>query len=103
MWTEKKIQVLAEKIFRMLGERPASLDIVLLNNREMKRLKWERLKKRTEPNVLSFPEPKHFPHPESKKRYLGEVYINKDILRKARSAPRRCFCTAYCIFWAMII
>jgi probable rRNA maturation factor len=87
--TEKKLQFMAEKILKALGERPAALDIVLLKNTEMKRLKWDLLKKKTEPNVLSFPEPKQFPHPETKKRYLGEVYLNEDILRKspARAMP----------------
>jgi probable rRNA maturation factor len=86
---ERKLYAIAEKILKALGERPASLDILLLEEREMKRLKWRLLKKRTEPNVLSFPEPKRFPHPEVKKRDLGEVYLNGEILRKdpGRATP----------------
>ena len=86
MVIEKKLQFMAEKILKALGEWPAALDIVLLKIAEMNLLKWDLLKKRTEPNVLSFPEPKRFPHPETKKRYLGEVYLNRDILRKS---PKR--------------
>jgi probable rRNA maturation factor len=82
IWTEKKLRAVADTILKALHESPASLDIILLRNAEMKRIKWDLLKKRTEPNVLSFPEPKLFPHPETKKRYLGEVYLNRDILRK---------------------
>jgi probable rRNA maturation factor len=52
----------------------------------MKRMKWRLMRKRTEPNVISFPEPAWFPHPEAKRRYLGEVYLNKDILKKS---PKR--------------
>lgn len=87
--TEKKLQLIAVKILKKLGVRPATLDIVLLTNAEMKRMKWRLLGKKTEPNVLSFPEPSRFPHPETKRRYLGEVYLNQDILRKSpeRSAP----------------
>jgi probable rRNA maturation factor len=87
--TERKLQVLAVKILKTLGSRPAALDIVLLGDADMKRVKWRLLRKKTEPNVLSFPEPKKFPHPETKKRYLGEVYLNKDILRKSsdRAVP----------------
>jgi len=87
--TEKKLQLVAAKILRALGVRSAALDIVLLTNAEMKRMKWRLLRKRTEPNVISFPEPKRFPHPETRKRYLGEVYLNRDILRNKpeRAAP----------------
>jgi len=27
-------------------------------------------------NILTFVEPKNFPHPESKIKYLGEIYLN---------------------------
>jgi len=86
---EEKLQRMAVKILKSLGVRPAAIDIVLLKNLEMKRLKWRLLGKKTEPNVLSFPEPARFPHPETKKRYLGEVYLNEDILKKSpdRAAP----------------
>ncbi len=80
--SEKELQTLARRILKALRVGPASLDIILLTNAEMKRIKWRLLRKRTEPNVLSFPEPEQFPHPETKKRYLGEVYLNSDILRK---------------------
>lgn len=87
--TEIELQNLTEKIFKVLGIQSAALDIILLTNKEMKRMKWRLLRKKTEPNVLSFPEPERFPHPETKKRYLGEVYLNKDILKKSpeRAAP----------------
>jgi len=81
--TEKELQLLAAKILKTLGERPATLDIVLLKNAEMKSMKWRFMRKKTEPNVISFPEPERFPHPETKKRYLGEIYLNQDILRKS--------------------
>jgi probable rRNA maturation factor len=83
MMTEKKLQFIATAILKELGVRPATLDIVLLTNAEMKRMKWRLLRKKTEPNVLSFPEPSRFPHPETKQRYLGEVYLNQDILKKS--------------------
>ena len=81
--TEKKLQLIATEILKALGIRSAALDIVLLGNVEMKRMKWRLLGKKTEPNVLSFPEPARFPHPETEKRYLGEVYLNQDILKKS--------------------
>ncbi len=82
-WTEKRLQNAAEKILKTLRVRAASLDIILLDHQSITRLKARFIKKKTEPNVLAFPEPPHFPHPETKKRYLGEVYLNKDILGKS--------------------
>ena len=83
MWTERKLSRLAAKILKMLKVRGATLDIILLDNTKIAALKARFIKKRTEPNVLSFPEPAHFPHPETKKRYLGEVYLNRTILRRS--------------------
>ena len=60
-----------------------AMDIILLDNKSITKLKARFIKKKTEPNVLSFPEPAHFPHPETKKRYLGEIYLNRDILKKS--------------------
>jgi probable rRNA maturation factor len=83
MWTERKLSRLAAKILATLKVRGATLDIILLDNAKIAALKARFIKKRTEPNVLSFPEPAHFPHPETKKRYLGEVYLNRTILRRS--------------------
>ncbi len=83
MWNEDKLARRAQEILKMLGIRNATLDIILLNDKNISALKARFIKKRTEPNVLSFPEPAHFPHPETKKRYLGEIYLNRDILRRS--------------------
>lgn len=86
---DAKLDRLAKKMLRLLGVRGAVLDIFLLPERDIAALKRRFIKKRTEPNVLSFPEPRHFPHPETKKRHLGEIYLNRDILRREpkRAAP----------------
>jgi len=83
MWNEAKLSRLAQKILTTLKVRGATLDIILLDNAKIAALKARFIKKKTEPNVLSFPEPAHFPHPETKKRYLGEIYLNRDILKKS--------------------
>lgn len=83
MWNERKLVRVADDILKMLRVRGATLDIILLDDRSMAALKARFIKKRTEPNVLAFPEPAHFPHPETRKRYLGEVYLNRDILRRS--------------------
>ena len=88
-WNETKIKVLSDKLLKKLKVRGATLDIFLLGNREMTALKARFIKKKTEPNVLAFPEPARFPHPEMKKKYLGEIYLNRDILKKSpeRATP----------------
>ena len=100
MITERKLQVLAQKMLGLTEVRGATLDIFLLPHEEIKALKARFIKKKTEPNVLAFPEPEEFPHPERghgtsdkrhgmRKQYLGEVYLNADILEKnpERAAP----------------
>jgi probable rRNA maturation factor len=81
----------AAVMLKKLKVRGATLDIFLLPNREIKALKARFIRKKTEPNVLPFPEPVHFPHPElrRRKKYLGEIYLNKDILRTSphRASP----------------
>jgi probable rRNA maturation factor len=83
MWNEPKLARLSGKIMRMLRVKNATLDIFLLDNKSMTRLKARFIKKRTEPNVLAFPEPAYFPHPETKSKYLGEIYMNRDILKRS--------------------
>lgn len=91
MWTERKLQNQAEKIFKVLKLRGATLDIFLLPHAAMKKMKAQFKMKPTEPNVLSFRNLEEFPEPEKGKgkktqKYLGEIYLNKDILAKS---PKR--------------
>ena len=79
---DKKLDRLANKILKLLKIRNAELDVFLLPDSEIATLKKRFIKKKTEPNVLAFSEPIAFPHPETKKKYLGEIYLNRDILKK---------------------
>lgn len=89
VWNDAKLARLAGAILKRLRVHGATVDIFLLGNREMTALKARFFKKLTEPNVLSFPEPEGFPHPElgrrqgAKPRHLGEIYLNRDILRRS--------------------
>ena len=85
---DKKLDRLAKKILAIVKVKGATLDIFLLPNRDITALKRRFIKKKTEPNVLAFPEPIRFPHPETKKRYLGEIYLNRDILRRTPSRTK---------------
>ncbi len=83
VWTEAKLHILAKSLLRRLKVNGGVLDIFLLKDADIAALKARFIKKKTEPNVLSFKEPLAFPHPELKKgKYLGEVYLNKDILKR---------------------
>ncbi|MDR3582670.1 MAG: rRNA maturation RNase YbeY [Candidatus Pacebacteria bacterium] len=88
-WDVASLQKLAIVLLKELKVRGAILDIFLLKDKDIAALKARFIAKRTEPNVLSFKEPLAFPHPETKKKYLGEVYLNKDILHHSpdRAAP----------------
>lgn len=66
MWNERKLSRLAQKILKTLKVRSATLDIILLDNVKMAALKTRFIKKKTEPNVLSFPSPRTFRIPKRK-------------------------------------
>jgi probable rRNA maturation factor len=85
MTTQKDIDRLGKKILQRLNRSGYTLDIFLLPHDEIKKLKARFIKKKTEPNVLAFPEPIAFPHPEGarSKKYIGEIFLNKDILKKS--------------------
>jgi len=96
-----KFDRVTTKILKLLNERNATLDIFLLPHAEIKKLKARFIRdpkvRRSEPNVLAFPEPIAFPHPELRgaargkraPKYLGEIFLNADILKKSpdRAAP----------------
>ena len=62
----------------------STADVFVLSGRELARLKAEYSGRRVRqaPDVLAFREPKGFPHPERRKKVLGEVYLNKDVVRR---------------------
>ena len=82
---EKSLQKISENISKLAGSRKSTLkkaDIFLLSHKEMARLKKKFLpREKGPPNVLAFPEPKHWPHPEKKNTGLGEIYLNQDLAK----------------------
>lgn len=63
------------------------VDIFLISNSELRAMKKRFLGKAAKiVDVLAFPEPAGFPHPEGRKVSLGEIYINR---RLAETEPRR--------------
>lgn len=76
---EKKAKILAGKFLRLLKKKNCYLEIYLLNSQKMKFLNKKFRNKNKAADVLSFPEPKNFPHPESQKKFLGEIYLKSPI------------------------
>jgi ssRNA-specific RNase YbeY (16S rRNA maturation enzyme) len=73
---------LAKRVLQELRVKNASVDIILLPARDLARLKkrFGLRKSGKTPDVLAFPEPRNFPHPERHgKRLLGEVYLNREL------------------------
>ncbi len=63
--------------------RRGRVSVSFLPNAELRRLKKKYLKKDAAiVDVLSFPEKESFPHPESDKVSLGEIFINKTIVAR---------------------
>lgn len=74
----------AEKARRELGASAGAPRIFLVPGSAMRRLERMYLgKKKKTVDVLSFPEPPGFPHPETRTKTLGEVYLNWDVNRAA--------------------
>ncbi len=73
---EKDIKKVASAIFKILNKDNVAVDIYLTGNALMRRLNKKYRGKDKAANVLSFVEPTNFPHPETKARFLGEIYLN---------------------------
>ncbi|HVN26340.1 MAG TPA: rRNA maturation RNase YbeY [Candidatus Paceibacterota bacterium] len=84
VWDERSLTRLAAGFLKKLRVKGGSVDIILLPHARIKALKARFIAKQTEPNVLSFPEPAGFPHPDMKRgrRFLGEIYLNRTIIAR---------------------
>ena len=80
-YLEKRLFTVAQKTLSYLSLKDSSVRIFLLSGAEMCELEKKAGMRRPGhvPNVLSFAEPKGFPHPETRRKLLGEVYVNKDL------------------------
>lgn len=68
----------ARKTLEALKIKNTSLEVFFLPDADMKRLKRRFFPKKSGvANVLAFPDRGDFPHPERRKRGLGEIYINQ--------------------------
>lgn len=78
-----RLRRLSLRVCADLGYEGFSVEIALLSEREMQRLKHMLLPraKKKEAEVLSVGYPKTFPLPDVKGSLLGEVYLNRDYAR----------------------
>ncbi|MFH0712395.1 MAG: rRNA maturation RNase YbeY [Candidatus Jorgensenbacteria bacterium] len=78
---EKEVKKAARAALDFLGRDEVSVEINLVGDGEIRNLNRKFRGKNKVTNVLSFSEPKDFPHPESRLRFLGEVYLAPDYVR----------------------
>jgi len=74
---EQGVKKEALGILKVLKKDGVAAEIYLADNKLMRKLNKEYRGKDKAANVLSFVEPKNFPHPDMKgRKYLGEIYLN---------------------------
>ncbi len=84
---ESAVEKAGLEVLKILRKNNILIEVCLADNRLMRRLNKEYRGKDKAANVLSFVEPSDFPHPETKARYLGEIYLNLECDPKLRIHP----------------
>lgn len=87
---ENQLSDVARRALRLLGVPNSAVAVFLLEEREMKRLKagFLKTKPRQAVDVLAFPEPAGFPHPEESAKFLGEIYLNRRLAEQGTGRLR---------------
>jgi probable rRNA maturation factor len=76
---ERRAKGIIRKFLKILKNKNCCSEIYFVSSRKMKFLNKKFRNKNKAADVLSFPEPKNFPHPESQKKILGEIYLKSPI------------------------
>lgn len=79
---EHTLARVAQAVLRSLRLNAYEVEVFLLGKREMEALKRKCTQGRRPQkavDVLAFEEKGFFPHPERRRRLLGEVYLNRDL------------------------
>ncbi len=84
---QDKLVRVARRALRKLKKGKAGVDVYLVSDKVMKALNRKFRGKNRPTDVLSFPEPKKFPHPETKEKYLGEIYLALAYIRRTGGNP----------------
>ncbi len=64
------VRMTVEKALKILKKKNVIVEVYFVGNAEMKALHGKTT------NVLAYPEPRNFPHPETKKKPIGQIYLN---------------------------
>jgi len=83
MKIEKRAQIITKKFLRRLKKENCYLEIYFVSGKKMKFLNKKFRGKNKSANILSFGEPENFPHPETSKKILGEIYLNSSAFAKS--------------------
>ncbi|MCL4437697.1 rRNA maturation RNase YbeY [Patescibacteria group bacterium] len=75
---KKTIQYLSQQILRNLKINNSYIEIYVIGSRKINAMKKKFLRSNKPATVLSF-QAANFPHPQTKNRPLGEIYLNKNI------------------------
>ncbi len=78
----KKLHSVAKKVLSLMKVKNSDLAIFLVTEAEIRRLNREFRSKDKSTNVLAFPYAADFPSPESKGKFLGEIYLSDSYIRK---------------------
>lgn len=81
---EKKLKEAVRAVFKILKKDNLLVEIYLISDEEIRRLNRKFRKKNKPANVLSFEEPRNFPHPETGYRFIGEVYLAPDYINRKK-------------------
>jgi probable rRNA maturation factor len=78
------METIAKKILKTLGKENTVVEVHLVTDEEIRKLNKKHRGKDRPTNVLSFTEPKNFPHPElgKGKEFLGEVYLAPNYIKE---------------------
>lgn len=82
---KKIIKPAVFKILKILNKNNVAVEFFLVGDKEMRFLNKMFRKKDKPTNILSFPEPENFPHPElkdKKTRYFGVIYLDIPYIKK---------------------
>ena len=79
---KKIVLFIAEKSLVYLKKEEIYLEIYLADEFLMKEINQKFRHQDKRAKVLSFIEPKNFPHPETKNKVLGEIYLHSDYFSK---------------------
>ena len=91
---KKTVGKSAQRVIKALNKDNSLVEVYLISNKQMRFLNKRFRGKNETTSVLSFNEPKNFPHPEIKKkggkiRAIGEIYLNPGYIKERKKEKRK--------------